>query len=106
MDESLKRLGSLLVAWAIRVWSGQGESAWPRRDDKVVVDVFGEDLAIEILPTIRLLQGHFYESEARRHHADIWDASSAAAHEFRRRYPQLPPSVADDFAWCYAYDFK
>lgn len=106
MDESLNRLGAVLVARAVRVWTGRGVATRPARDDAAVVAELGEDLAIDVLPIVHRCDEVFYESDAYQRIADLGEAGRVAAAEFRERYPTLPASVAEDLAWCYTYDYR
>jgi hypothetical protein len=76
------------------------------RDDALVVVELGEELALDALPIVHFCDEAFYESDAYQRVADLFEAGEVAAAEFRARFPRLPDSVADDLAWCYAYDWK
>ena len=106
MDSAIAKLGAATAAAGIRVWTGRGVSPRPRRDAADVVTHFGEELALELLPIIQALDEAFYESDAYRRVADLADAGRVAAAEFSARFPMLPLSVSEDFAWCYTYDYR
>ncbi len=91
---------------AIVVWTGWGPTSWPARNDERVVEQFGPDLAIELLPRIRKLEEEFYESDARFAAADLEEMGNIAAEQFRRAHPELSDEAIQALAWCYTYDYK
>lgn len=91
---------------AIVVWTGWGTSAWPDRDEARVVDAFGEDFALDLLPAIRRAEEEFYESDARYTVENLAEMGDVAAERFRRVHPEIRDDAIRALAWCYTYDFK
>lgn len=91
---------------AIVIWTGWGDSAWPIRDETRVVDAFGGDLALDLLPAIRRAEEEFYESDARYTVEDLARMGDAAVERFRRAHPEIRDDALRALAWCYTYDFK
>ncbi|MHB1597265.1 MAG: hypothetical protein ACYCO9_23235 [Streptosporangiaceae bacterium] len=95
-----------LVSSAIVVWTGWGKTSWPSRDENRLVEVFGSDMAAELLPRLRELEDEFYASDERFVVADLGEMGDAAAEQFRRVHPELSEDAIRAFAWCYTYDYK
>lgn len=91
---------------AIIAWTGWGVSAWPARDKARVVEAFGEELAIDLMPAIREAEEEFYESDARRVVEDLAEMGETAAERFRKAHPEIDDAAIRALAWCYTYDFK
>jgi hypothetical protein len=49
-------LDPALVSDAVVWWTGWGRKSWPSRDDDAVVERFGEDAALDILPAVKGLE--------------------------------------------------
>ena len=54
-----------LLSEALVTWIGRGRAPWPLRDEALLVERFGSELAAELLPRIRKLEEEFYETDAR-----------------------------------------
>jgi hypothetical protein len=94
------------IGKAIMVWTGWGRSEWPRRDKSVLVDHFGEDAAVELLPLVRELEEDFYSSDARHVALDLAEMAEMASAQFRERHPEIADAAVQALAWCYTYDYK
>lgn len=105
MDE-IAQLGADLVREAVLVWTGWKQTPKPVRDDAMLTDRFGEELALELVPLIRRLQSEFYESDAYNRVEELDEMGEEAARRFRALHPELSDEVAEAFAWCYTYDWK
>lgn len=46
------------------MWTGRGTQAWPRRDETVLVEAFGESRARDLMQAIRSLEADFNTSDA------------------------------------------
>lgn len=103
--EALRVDASLLSA-VIVVWTGWGSTAWPARDEARVVDVFGRDVALSMMPAVRRLEEELHESDAKHTAADLKETGDVAAAQFRTAYPDLSPEAIDALAWCYTFDNK
>ena len=95
-----------LVSESIVVRAGHELHAWSRRDDQALVEHFGEAMARELLPRVRLLVDDFYQSEAQHSALTLVEMGEQAADEFRGRHPAVTESAVAAMAWCYTFDFK
>ena len=91
---------------ALVVWAGLGRSAWPSRDDRLVREQFGDDVATMLLPLIRELEEDFYSSSARFSATELSEMGESAASEFRGRHPEITEEAVRALAWCYTFDYK
>ena len=91
---------------AIRLWTGYGDLAWPRRDEAAVFREFGEADGKKLLATLKILEDQFYVSEANSTAPDLIEMGVQAAADFRLKYPDAPEAVVDAFTWCYTFDHK
>jgi hypothetical protein len=94
------------VSRAIVVWTGYGQCSKPTRDEARLVDEFGEEAALDVLPIVRQLETDFYTSTAYNTVLGLHAMAERAASEFKGRHPELLDVAAAAFAWCYAYDWK
>lgn len=90
---------------AIVVWTGRGRTAWPARDEALLVERFGEDAA-NLLPVVKRLAHEFYESDAKHVAVDLKAMGGQAAEEFRSRHPEISQEAVEALAWCYTWDHK
>jgi hypothetical protein len=95
-----------VLSKAVVVWTGRGSCSWPLRDDDRVIERFGTDRALDLLPAVRRLKDEFYESDASRTVANLVEMGDAAATRFRRLHPEVSEEAVQALAWCYAYDYK
>ena len=91
---------------AVLLWTGWGKEAWPRRDDSLLVNHFGPELAAKLLPAIKSLEDDFYSSDARFVAADLQEMAKISAEQFRKKHPGIAEEIVKAFAWCYTFDFK
>lgn len=91
---------------AIVLWTGWGVSAGPLRDEARIVDAFGEEVALVLVPAIRSAEEDFYKSEAWLTIDDLEKVGDAAADRFRSVHPEIHDDAIRALAWCYTYDFK
>lgn len=96
---------SLLVE-AVRVWTGWGRDVMPRRDDSLLVEHFGAEVAAKLLPIIKSLQDDFYLSDARFVADDLQEMEKLSSEQFRKKHPAVADEIVRAFAWCYTFDFK
>ena len=94
------------VSEAVIVWSGFRAEAWPHRDERRLVEVFGAALAAQLLAVVKRLEDEFYESDARFTAPDLKTMGDAAAERFRSLHPELSDSAVKALAWCYIFDYK
>jgi len=99
-------LGADLIKEAVLIWTGWTHTPNPVRDDAALIDRYGEDLALELLPVLRRLMSEFYESDAYNRISGLHEMGEEAARQFRVLHPELPDEVADAFAWCYKRDWR
>ena len=95
-----------LVSEAIVVWLGFRIVPWPQRDESRVVERFGVDRAIPLLPIVRALEDEFYGSDARHQASDVKAMGEQASAEFRVEHPELSDDAVTALAWAYTFDFK
>lgn len=91
---------------AVVVWIGWGTSSWPVRDDARVLDTFGHDTALDLLPTLRRIEAEFYESDAKYTVRDLTEMGEVAAERFRIAHPEISDDALRALSWAYTYDFK
>jgi len=94
------------LAEAIVVWTGKGSLKYPARSEARLAERLGQDAVAKLLPTIRKLEADFYASDARYAAADISEMGKLASAQFQEKYPRLPKTAVDAFAWCYTWDYK
>jgi hypothetical protein len=99
-------VSSRQISEAIVVWSGRGQSSWPREDDDLVVREFGNDSAAVLLPAIHRLRDDFYSSDAKDTVADLGLAGRTAAAEFGSRHREITGDAVGALTWCFTYDYK
>lgn len=102
----VKSWGPEELSEAIVIWSGWGRAAWPRRDESLLVDRFGADLAADLLSALRQLEDDFYSSDARHLASDLTEIAELAADRFRAMHPEVAEEAVRALAWCYTYDYK
>jgi hypothetical protein len=96
---------SLLVE-AVLVWTGWGRDMAPRRDDSILIDHFGVEVADQLLPIIKSLENDFYSSDARFVAADLQEMDRLSSEQFRKKHVAIADEIVKAFAWCYTFDFK
>jgi len=102
----MKSWGPQDLSEAIVIWSGWGRAAWPSRDESLVVDHFGADLAADLLPALRRMEDDFYSSDARHVASDLTEMGKLAADQFRAMHPEIAEKAVRALEWCYTYDYK
>ena len=95
-----------LVSQAIVVWTGWGSSSWPSCDDGRLVERFGVDQALDLVPSVRRLTDEFYESDAKYVAADHAEMGEIASRRFHDLHPEISDEAVRALAWCYTYDYK
>ena len=91
---------------ALVIWIGWGETTWPSRDDQRIVNAYGADRALDILPSLRALEDDFYKSDANLNVADLVEMGQVAATQFRENHPEIDYLGIAALIWCYTFDFK
>ena len=94
------------VSEAIVVWSGHGVTRWPKPDETRLVERFGEDQALTLLPAVTRLYDEFYESDAHLTAPDLVAIGNLASARFRELHPELSDAAIEALAWCYTFDWK
>jgi hypothetical protein len=95
-----------VISRAIVVWSGWGSFSSPRQDEQLVVDAFGADEALDLIPEVRRLADDFYKSDARHRAKDLVEMGELASTAFRVRHPEVSGEAVGALAWCYTFDYK
>jgi hypothetical protein len=90
---------------AVVEWTGE-VTPTPARDGARLLDRFGEEIAISVIPRLQELEDEFYRSDARHHVARLPEMSLQAASDFRALHPNLSEAAVRALAWCYANDSK
>ncbi len=78
-----------LIGEALVLWTGWHMMSWPKRDDQRVIDRYGQDAALELLPVIHRLADEFYESDASYLAPDLSEMGRQAEDRFRALHPEL-----------------
>jgi hypothetical protein len=94
------------ISDALVVWTGWGRFAWPHRDERRLIDTYGEASALELVPVIRELEREFYESGARMTAPDLVSMGDRAKERFGELHPELSEDALEALAWCYTFDYK
>ncbi len=102
----INNLSSAQLVEAVRLWTGWGQSIMPSRNDKRVVDRFGEDAAAKLLPVMKSLEDDFYASDAQLVAVSPQEMEKLACEHFKRKHPTVAEEIVNAFAWCYTFDFK
>ncbi len=98
--------GDDVVSKAIIVWTGKDEQPWPDMSDDRIVEQFGTETALDLIPTVNRLAHEFDESDAVHRIRDLSEAADDAAKRFRLLHPELSEESISALRWCYAYRWK
>ena len=97
---------SPLLPDVIAVWAGWGVSPMPKQNDERVIAHFGPQVAQELLPVIKSLEGEFYASATDILSNDLSEMGKIASERFREKHPGISEEIVKILAWCYTYDFR
>ena len=75
-------------------------------NDERIVERFGAETALDLIPTVKRLADEFYESDAVHRIGDLSEAADDAARRLRRLHPELSDEAISALRWCYSYDWK
>ena len=106
MEHSVSVCDPALVTEAVVWWTGWRRNSWPIRDNATLVERFGEDAAVDLLPAVKVLEDDFYASEARHRAPTLTEMGQQAAADFRTVHPEVSEDAVRALAWCYTFDFK
>lgn len=81
-------------------------SPGPQRDDQRVIDRYGQDAALDLLPAIHQLAKEFYESDACDFAVDLIQMGGQAEERFRGLHPEIAEDAVRASGWCYTFDYK
>ncbi|MDQ6948994.1 MAG: hypothetical protein M3256_22720 [Actinomycetota bacterium] len=95
-----------LLSEAVVWWTGFGRKTWPSREDDCLIERFGEDVGIDLVPRVKEMATEFSSSDARLYAATLSEMGARAASEFRQHHPELAEDAVQALAWCYTFDFK
>ncbi len=99
-------MDSRLISEALVLWTGRHIKSWPQRDDQRVIDRYGQDVALDLLPMIHRLEEEFYESDARYFAPTLIEMGDQAEERFRGLHPELAEEAVRALGWCYTFDYK
>jgi hypothetical protein len=91
---------------AVLIWVGWGKNPFPEENEKRLVEHFGRDEAVRLLPILRELADEFDKSEARLATHDVSEMGRIASEEFKRKFPEIPHEAVKALAWGYMYANK
>ena len=91
---------------ALVVWTGFGTTNSPSRHEQRLIEAYGEDLTVSLLPEVLRLADEFYESDAALHAPDLVSMGEAAKARFNEVHPELTDVEVEALAWCYKFDHK
>jgi hypothetical protein len=93
---------------AVLLWTGRRDEKvmYPRRQASFLVARFGNEEAVKLLLTVHALEDEFYETDARFTAVSLTEMYRISQEQFNKKHPELPPEIAEAFAWCYTFDFK
>jgi hypothetical protein len=94
------------VSRAVVVWTGWSRAPRPARDEGRLVEEFGEERALELLPLVRRLTDDFYSSDAWLTRRTLTEIGAAAAANFRAKHPEVSDEAVEALTWCYTYDYR
>jgi hypothetical protein len=94
------------ISAAIVAWTGHGQHNHPQRDEALVVEKFGDEAALDLMPQLTALDEDFFTSRPHETAASLVEMMNHAASEFRERHPEISTEAVDALAWCYSYDWK
>jgi hypothetical protein len=101
----LELTGDLFVD-ACLIWTGYGETSYPRRDESVFQARLGNETCERLLPRIKSLNQDFETSRAYEPGIDFVQCVALAACEFKARHPEVDERIVTAFTWCYIHDWK
>jgi hypothetical protein len=99
-------INNTVLADAVNLWTGFGSSVLPCRNDNLLIDRFGFDIAQGLINIINYLKIDFYSSKANIIASGLKEMGELSINDFNKKYPDLPNSIGKAFAWCYTFDFK
>lgn len=102
------RLDSDLVSEAVVVRTGYDNptTSSPERDEGRIVERFGSELAVELMPVLTTLEDAFYLSDARLKAKNLETMAELAQRDFARLHPEISAEASRALACCYTFDFK
>lgn len=72
----------------------------------MLAERYGEDIALDLIPAIKLLEADFYSSDARHRVPALAEMGNRAAEDFRKLHPEVSEDAVKALAWCYTFDYK
>jgi hypothetical protein len=103
---TLSNIDSDLLESAVLEWTGYGKSTFPKRESSALDGLISSNEKQTILSVIEALEEDFYRSDAHLTAPSLEAMGENSAHEFQKKYPDLPDKIAQAFAWCYTFDYK
>jgi hypothetical protein len=91
---------------AIVIWTGWGFAPRPQRNETRLVEFFGAEAAIALIPHLRQLEDDFYLSKAFNTAGTLVEMGDVGAADFRAKHPEIGGDAVEALAWCYTFDYK
>lgn len=89
---------------AIVVWTGYGESAWPRRDDQRLSEHVVD--AERLIPLVHVAEADCWASGAHLMSGTLSELARAAELHLRAHRPELGDQAVAALVWAYTFDNK
>jgi hypothetical protein len=102
----MEKITNADIELAVILWTGWKKTPSPLRDNKIVIETFGEKRGGLLLEKIRHLEDDFYKSDANIKASNLAEMGSISSEQFRKLHPDLSAEIARAFAWCYTFDYK
>jgi len=91
---------------AVVLYTGWGQKPYPAREGDRIIEAFGHDRGLDLIPKVHRLEDDFFESDARFTTDDLAEMGKKAAYDFRKAHPEIGGAAVEALAWCYTFDFK
>ncbi len=88
---------------AFLIWSGHGDSIFPRRETSMIKQRFGSE-ADKWSALIEILANDFYKTNANFEAENLQEMWAMSIADFKSKYPDVPDQIAEALAWCYTFD--
>jgi hypothetical protein len=104
--DTLRGESPALVSEAIVLWTGQDLFSYPHEDDARLVEQYGEDKALTLIPIVRALAHEFDQSDAAHTVEGLKEMGVAAEARFAALHPELTSEALHALGWRYVWRWK